>query len=166
MEDNNTNCLNIGGCRGCRGCRGCYGCYGCRGCRGCDSCYGCYGCYGCIVLYKSLFCKDLQGAKFMLFNKQSTESRVNEVSNQIYSLWNGWRPYQTNAFDLYKEAGQSWAKIDLSKLTAKDWDESWKDMPKESLVYIANLPEFDPEVFISITGIELDKKSLKGKLAL
>jgi len=93
-----------------------------------------------------------------LFNKQSTEQRIDEVSEQIYSLWGGWRPYQTNAFALYKDAGNTWSKIDLSKLAFRDWNESWSDMPKAALDYIQSLPEFDADLFKEITGIDSGKK--------
>ena len=91
----------------------------------------------------------------MLFNKQVSEERINEVKNKIYELWNGWRPYQTNVFDLYKKAGENWTKIDLFKLTAENWNDSWKDMPLPALeYYIQSLPEFGADIFKKITGLD------------
>lgn len=95
----------------------------------------------------------------MIFNKQVTEARSNEVRSQIYSLWNGWRPYQTNAYDLRKEAGGEWSKIDVSKLKRKTWHESWVGMPQAALEYIKSLPEFDAPLFKEITGLEISANS-------
>ena len=94
----------------------------------------------------------------MLFNKQSDEKRIDEVQTTIYKLWNGWLPYQTNAFDLKKEAGNDWTKIDISKLTVKSWNDSWKNMPKEALAYIQSLSEFDAVLFKEITGLDVNGK--------
>ena len=98
----------------------------------------------------------------MLFNKQVTEERVNEVREKWNELRDSWLPMQTNGFQLYKEAGNDWTKIDISKLKAIDWNESWADMPEKLKEYICSLPEFDSEIFKQITGLEA-VKSLSGK---
>ncbi len=86
----------------------------------------------------------------MLFNKQVDENRINEIANKLE-----YYPKQTNAWKLLKESGNSWLNIDSSKLETVDWEESWKELPQEELDYIKSLPEFDAEIFKSITGIDV-----------
>lgn len=131
-----------------------------NGCRGCYGCYGCYNSFAlsdCKATYKSLFSKGLFGDKFKLFNQPSTEKRIEEVRSKLNYF--SWYPKQTNAFDLYVQNGDTWSKIDSSKLTTKSWDVSWNDCPKEMLAYIQSIPEFDSALFKEISGIELAGKA-------
>ena len=153
-SDNNVNCTSVDGCYGC------YGCYGCRGCYGCDGCDGCYYSFGlrnCKATFKSLFCTDLFGDKYKLFNKDSNESRIEEIQNRLRSF--NWYPKQTNAFELYVQNGNQWSKIDTSKLGTKDWSDSWEDCPEEMVSYLRSLPEFDAKLFEAITGIKVKDDS-------
>ena len=133
------------------------GCYGCKGCDSCDNCFGCFGCFGlrrCKVVYKSLFSVDQLGAKFLLFNKQVTEERIDEVKSKFREVTNNWYPKQTNAFELYLENGPDWSKVPVQDLVRKSWAASWKDMPQVGIDYLASLPEFDEKIFKEVTGIE------------
>jgi len=116
-------------------------------------------CYGCAALYKSLFCQDQIGGKFLLFNKQSTKERVNEVRSKLNELWGEWLPYQTNGFELYGKSGNDWSKVNISEMQRVDWYASWKGMPKESITYLASLPEFDAKLFKEITGLDADRNT-------
>ena len=163
----NTNCTSCESsdgcrgcyeCRGCYGCRGCYECYGCYGCGGCRGCYGCDGCYysfglkDCRATYKSIFSVGLFGDNLKVFGKESTESRYQEIFNKINSF--GFYQKQTNAFELYTQNGSEWSKIPASKLSYKEWDDSWKDCPKELIAYLSSLPEFDAALFKEITELD------------
>ena len=133
-------------------CESCRGCDGCDGCRGCDGCYLSYGLIDCKATFKALFSKGLFGDKFKLFNKEISEERFDEVLSKIRSFdW--YFPKQTNAFELYLQNGSEWQKIDVSKLSSKEWKDSWKDIPQGLLDYIAALPEFDETIFNEITGL-------------
>lgn len=138
----NSNCENVTSCDGC------------DGCRGCDGCYLSYGLKNCIAVYKSIFCANLQGEKFKLFNKSISESRWEEI---FYKL-NVYYAKQTNAFELYAKNGNDWFSINPSELTYKDWEDSWSDMLKELIDYVSSLPEFDADIFQEITGIDVSKK--------
>lgn len=85
-----------------------------------------------------------------------------DICAAVVYLFNGdirhfiyWIAAATNAFDLYDTAFKDWSKIDTSKLTYKQWDESWKDIPTEMLEYIKSLPEFDSDIFKEITGVDI-----------
>ena len=93
----------------------------------------------------------------MLFNVQKTEKEIDILKNKLYELQNGWYPKQTNAFELYFQNGNDWSKIDPQKLTCKNWDISWVDMPKAAIDYLKSLPEFDADIFKKITGIDVRK---------
>lgn len=150
-NSNNTNCTP------------CYGCYGCYGCDGCYGCYYSFGLSNCKATYKALFSKDLFGDKYKLFNKDISESRFDEVMNKIQSF--SFYPKQTNAFELYVQNGNDWSKIDTSKLSRKDWNDSWEDCPKDLVSYISSLPEFDAKLFKDITGLEIPDNSSARKKA-
>ena len=169
MNDSNKGCYGSDGCDGCdgcnscNGCNGCYSCYGCDDCYGCDGCNGCYSCYGCDgcyglrrckAVYKSLFSVDQVEAKFLLFNKQVTEERIDEVKSKFRVITDYWYPKQTNAFELYLKNGSDWSKIPVQDLVRKSWADSWKDMPQAGIDYLASLPEFDEKIFKEVTGIE------------
>lgn len=94
----------------------------------------------------------------MLFNKQSTEERVNEIKQKYIDLCHDWQPRQTNGYQLYKDAGNDWTKVDISKFKTVDWYSSWKDMPQKAIDYLVSLPEFDAGIFKEITGLDVTKK--------
>ena len=96
----------------------------------------------------------------MIFNKQSTKERVGEIINKYLKLCGEWQPRQTNGYQLYKEAGCDWTKVDISKLKAIGWYNSWKDMPQKAIDYIGSLPEFDSSIFKEITGLDITKPEI------
>ena len=142
-KDNNVNCENVNSC---------------YLCRSCDSCYSCE------CLKYGLFCLNLECKKFVVFNKQVTEDRFIEVKSKYQELLGDWRPYQTNGFELYKQCGNDWTKVDMSKFYAVGWYNSWKSMPKEAISYLQSLPEFDANIFKEITGLDIVTPSLSGKV--
>ena len=89
----------------------------------------------------------------MLFNKQVTEERIDEVKSKFREVTNNWYPKQTNAFELYLENGSAWSKVPVQDLVRKSWANSWKDMPQVGIDYLASLPEFDEKIFKEVTGI-------------
>ena len=136
MADNNTSC------------------YSCYSCSSCDSCDSCRSCYSCSAVINGLFCYKQEAKKNIIFRTQVAEERFNEVRNKYQSLLGEWSPRQTNGWQLYKESGESWLKIDMRKFKVIDWYDSWKEMPKEAIAYICSLPEFVAEDFKEITGLD------------
>ena len=117
------------------------------------------GAFNCRGIDRCIFCADLRGATLRLFNKEITEDRFNEVINKLYSF--DWYPKFNNAFELYKQNGNNWDKVDASEIKSKlnnleEPLEVWKDMPSEMLEYIRGLEEFDAEIFNKITGLDDD----------
>lgn len=108
-------------------------------------------------VYRGIFCHKYE-QKPILFNKEVSEKRWNEVNNKIYELWGNWFPEFNNAFKLYVKAGNDWSLVKASEIcnTCKDNDptEAWASMPVKAIEYIKSLPEFDAVVFKAITGIE------------
>lgn len=101
----------------------------------------------------------------MLFNKQVTEERIDEVKSKFREVANYWYPKQTNAFELYLKNGSDWSKVPVQDLVRKSWADSWKDMPQVGIDYLASLPEFDEKIFKEITGIEIKSlPALSGKI--
>jgi len=92
----------------------------------------------------------------MLFNKQITEEKFNEINNKIRDF--NFYPKQTNAFELLKKAGE-WSAIETQQLTTKDFTEDWANIPEEMLEYIKGLKEFDKDIFKEITGLDIDNKA-------
>ena len=144
MSDNNTNC---------RACRACYACYACYVCDACDASFGLRECKG---VYKSIFSINQTGGAFLLFNKQVLEERYQEVWDKLHTF--DWKPWQTNGFELYKQCGNEWNKVDMNQFKFKDWDESWSDIPQEMLAYIQSLHEFNAQIFKDITGLDVNTK--------
>jgi len=147
----------------CENCNLCYGCEDCGGCEGCGGCYSLLGGKNCKAVSRSIFTLNVKGDKFLIFRTKVSEYRFEEINSKIYSLLNGWRPNQTNAFELYMKAGNEWNKINLFELTYKNWNDSWLDMPKVAIDYIKSLPEFIAEDFKEITGLDVSKEDGKKK---
>lgn len=108
-------------------------------------------------VYRGIFCHKYE-QKPILFNKEVSEKRWNEVNNKIYELWGDWFPEFNNAFKLYVKAGNDWSLVKANEIcnTCKDGDpkEAWASMPKEAIKYIKSLPEFDAKIFEAVTGIK------------
>ena len=91
-----------------------------------------------------------------MFNKQVLEERYQEVWDKLHTF--DWKPWQTNGFELYKQCGNEWNKVDMNQFKFKDWDESWSDIPQEMLAYIQSLHEFNAQIFKDITGLDVNTK--------
>jgi len=107
---------------------------------------------------KEIFCANKKRT-YKIFWVEVDENRFNEVWKNIYKL-NNWRfPKFNNAFDLYDENNKDWSKVPISniksKLSNNNPYEAWKDMPKETIEYIKSLPEFNADIFYTITWIDV-----------
>jgi len=87
----------------------------------------------------------------MLFNKEISLSRYNEVMDRIIKLSNGWHPEVNNLKSLYLKNGSKWECTPIHKAKEISNKEAWSGMPKKMLDYIKSLPEFDAEIFKEIT---------------
>ena len=131
------------------------GSYSVNGSNGVNWSYGIFNSYG---VDNAIFLADkLQ--TYSIFGVNVSKDRFDEVWTVLFDKLNGWYPKFNNAFDLYMKNGNSWSKIDASEITStlKKWNEpfeAWKDMPKEAIEYVKSLPEFNPEMFKRITGID------------
>ena len=87
----------------------------------------------------------------------------------MHKKLNGWFPKFNNAFELYAKNGSDWEKVEASEICSTPQNdnqpyEAWKDMPQEAIDFVASLPEFDAEMFKTITGIEASGNSKKQEL--
>ena len=123
-----------------------------------------YGILNCSGVDRAIFLADKKRS-FSIFGKKVKEDRFNEVWNVLFSKLNGWYPRFNNAVYLYQKCGNDWEKVNASEIcgTLKNWDKpykAWKDIPKEALEYIQNLPEFDAKMFQRITGFDIEVKEV------
>lgn len=95
----------------------------------------------------------------LLFNKKITEKRFDEVFNKLNSF--DWRPTFNNLKSLYLKSGSKWEETPIPKAKEISKEEAWADMPKEMLVYIRGLKEFNAKIFYEITGIKTKGGSKK-----
>ena len=106
-------------------------------------------CRKCEGISRCIFCDGLEGAKLMIFNKPVTVERFAEV----WSKLNGWKPDFTNAQQLKREFGDGkWANTPVFKITSREASEVYAKMPRKLREYIKAMPEYDDEIFKSITG--------------
>lgn len=89
---------------------------------------------------------------YLLFNKKVTAGRFYEVKDSLFHHLGGWAPTCTDFKKLKLESGGDWYKTPINH--AK-YTYSWESMPKEAIDYLKSLPEFDPEIFKIVTGIEV-----------
>ena len=115
---------------------------------GSDAVFACFGVRNCAGLYESLFCVDLKGGAFLLFNKQSTEKRVKEVKSRILKF--AWVPEFLN----WKECkgDRPWYAFCFPMFQENENADAWSGIPADMLAYIQDLPEFDADVWARITG--------------
>ncbi len=108
---------------------------------------GSYGVFDCQAMYRSVFCSKLKGKESFLLNKKSTPRRIEEIKENL-----NWYPVFNNVSEL--KGNGEWVDIDLEDVEKISKEKAWAKMPKEMLAYIRSLPEFDAEVFETITGIK------------
>jgi len=111
-----------------------------------------------------LCCYDVKLKEFNFCNKQLTEARYKEVKK----IWNDvftekfkitkWVK-EEDMTDEEKKANTDFC-VNKGYLKLIEWEEAWQERwanakGKEKLL---ELPEFDPEVFKSITGIDIEKE--------
>lgn len=89
---------------------------------------------------------------YLLFNKKVTAGRFDEVKDSLLHHLDGWVPTCTNLKKLKRESGGDWYKTPINHAR---YTYSWESMPKEAIDYLKSLPEFDPEIFKIVTGIEV-----------
>ena len=102
----------------------------------------------------------------LLFNKEVSQERINDVFSQYNKLSNGWKPKFNNAFELYEKQGKDWKKVDASQIKSVDKVKAYADMPRELIEYLITLPEFDKQVFMDVTGIDVDKDFSKVEVII
>jgi len=96
----------------------------------------CYGTYQCI------FCYGIKGGYNLIFNKKSTDERINEIIENLETL----------NFDI--------KYVNSFQLKTEDWIKTPKDkyreinpvINKKCFDYIKSLPEYDEEIFNKIFG--------------
>lgn len=115
--------------------------------------YNCKYIKNCHGICNSILCINTQGNN-LLFNKEVTSARIMKIFADIASITSNWFPNFTNVRALQEK--EDYPKYispeDISSVLSI---KAYKEMPKELVEYFKSLPEFDPEVFEEITGIEV-----------
>lgn len=93
-----------------------------------------------------------------IFGVEVSDDRFKEVWENLHVKLNGWFPKFHNAFELYKQNGNEWKKVDASKIEPTEEGTAWKDMPQEAIDYVKSLPEFDAKMFKEITNLDVEDK--------
>ena len=89
----------------------------------------------------------------IVFNKTVSAKRFDEIMNKLTENLNGWYPTFNNLKSLYLKSGNSWKNTPIPQAKEIQKKEAWADMPQKAIYYLKSLPEFDPVVFESVTGI-------------
>ena len=107
-------------------------------------------CRKCEGISRCIFCDGLEGARLMIFNKPVTVERFDEVWDKL----NEWKPDFTNAQQLKRKYGgnDGWANTPVFKIIGRKASEVYAEMPRELRDYIKAMPEYDDEIFKTITG--------------
>jgi len=134
-----------------------------NGVNGSDGVNGSYGVYNCFGVSNEIFVCNKKPT-FNIFGQNVNESRWNDVYKTLMEHLDGWIPSFNNAFKLYIKADKDWKKVKTSDIaeTLSDYNEpyeAWKDMPKAAIDYLKSLPEFDEDIFETVTGIKSDMVS-------
>jgi len=145
------------GINGSDGINGSCGINGSNGINGSFGINGSCGINGSNGINNSFFVNDVKRSP-ILFNKASSEERIEEVRERLYNLWNGWRPTFHNIKSLYLKHGSEWLKTPVEKAEELTIKEAWDGMPEKSIEYLKSIPEFDAEIFLKITGIDVTEK--------
>ena len=98
------------------------------------------------AMYK-MFCNKKDGIAFYLFNKKSTQQRVNEVRAMLRAF--NWTPSFNNWYDI--KGDKEWWAFCFPQLKNVENNVAWSKMPKDMLDYIKSLPEFNEKVWKEIT---------------
>jgi hypothetical protein len=98
----------------------------------------------------------------MIFNRQTTQERAEEIIFIYRKKLNGWIPKYNNALKLYDANGKDWKNVDASQIKEVDNKTAWEGMPKEAIDFLKFLPEWDAQIFTEITGIDTNETSLSG----
>jgi hypothetical protein len=105
----------------------------------------------------SMFVSNIQRAP-LLFNKEVTQQRINEVMGEYNRLCGSWEPTFNNLHALYLANGEAWEKTPIPQAKALQKEEAYSEMPKEAIEYLRGLPEFDAKVFEEVTGKKVKAK--------
>lgn len=84
----------------------------------------------------------------MLFNKKSTEARVEQVLADIKCF--NWQPQFANWYEI--KGDKEWWAFCFPQLAEVDNDIAWSKIPPEMLSYIKAMPEFNQNVWDKLTG--------------
>ena len=119
-----------------------------------------YGVMNCFGVDHEIFAVN-KGRTFRLFGSVIAKDYWHKVWETLHEKLNGWKPSFNNAFELFAKAGGKWRKVEVSKICDtmqgnKNPYEAWKDMPQEAIEYLQSLPEFDAEIFETVTGIKVN----------
>ena len=107
-----------------------------------------YGLRECEAIKFGIFCYKKEGAKYVLFNKKTTQQRFEEVYNKIKSF--NYQPRWDNFYEL--KGNKKWWSLCFPELMCVDNKTAWSKMPLEMVEYIKSLPEFNEKIFNSIIG--------------
>jgi hypothetical protein len=121
-----------------------------------------YGVFNSFGVDRAIFLANKKRTQ-LIFGKEVSEERYNEVWDKLHNKLNGWKPSFNNAFELYLKSGGEWGKVEAEKIypTLENWQEpyeAWKTMPKEAIDYLISLPEFDAEIFKIVTEINVEQQ--------
>lgn len=105
-------------------------------------------------IHNSMFVSNIH-RKSLLFNKEVTEDRINEVRDKYNSLVGYWHPQFNNLKSLYLKHGSEWKQTPIPKAEELSKKKAWSDMPKVAIDYLRSLPEFDAKIFEEVTGIKI-----------
>lgn len=106
-----------------------------------------YGIIKCEGVSRSIFCFGKSG-KLMVFNEKVTESRFNEIMNNIRRF--RWSPKFNNAEEL--KGNLAWYETNIPAIVRVDNKTAWSFMPEDMKSYIQSLPEYNAEIFEKIIG--------------
>lgn len=165
----NTNSKNIENCDYCNSCNDCNDCKNCYSCDYCDFSYGLR------MSEKMIFCLgegkyESKGAGYQknlqIFNQQVTEEVYNKTKSVLgaknfklpIAKWieeEDMTDDEKSDWKSYKETGGY-----LKNLIYKDaWKEMWTGLSLEDRKFFSTLPNWNKNLFLSITGIDYNLDS-------
>ena len=126
--------------------------YGVNRSFGINESFGVHNSHG---IFNGMFVSN-KGESFIFFNKKIKKERYEEIRSNLFAKLNGWTPTFNNLRYLYIKSGKDWKKTPIPNADGLQKDAAWKDMPKKAIEYLKSLPEFDPKIFLEVTGIWLE----------